>query len=115
MRLFRVIIKKRKADNTELIKRIKSCIYLSVLILAIFCSFRIAHANIQVAAGMSHTLGLKSDGTVLAVGYNSDGQCNVSSWTDIIKENWEAQTSKFLRKDEHCCNNSCSSFVYATL
>ena len=30
-----------------------------------------------------HTIGLKSDGTVEAVGKNEDGQCDVESWTDI--------------------------------
>jgi len=40
---------------------------------------------VQVAAGSSHTVGLKSDGTVLAVGHNYSGQCNVSNWTNITK------------------------------
>jgi len=39
----------------------------------------------QVAAGRDHTLGLKSDGTIVAVGANLDGQCNVASWTDITR------------------------------
>jgi hypothetical protein len=39
----------------------------------------------MVAAGGYHTVGLKSDGTVVAVGYNSDGQCNVGGWTDITQ------------------------------
>ena len=39
---------------------------------------------IEVAAGYNHTVGLKSDGTVVAVGNNSSRQCNVGSWTDII-------------------------------
>ena len=39
----------------------------------------------MVAAGGSHTVGLKADGTVVAVGSNSDGQCNVGSWTNIIQ------------------------------
>jgi hypothetical protein len=30
-------------------------------------------------------VGLKSDGTVVAVGINENGQCNVGSWTDIIQ------------------------------
>jgi len=39
----------------------------------------------MVAGGGWHTIGLKSDGTVVAVGYNSCGQCNVGNWTDIIQ------------------------------
>jgi uncharacterized repeat protein (TIGR01451 family) len=36
-----------------------------------------------IAAGRNHTVGLKQDGTVVAVGDNSSGQLNVSSWTNI--------------------------------
>ncbi|OGF28115.1 hypothetical protein A2303_00110 [Candidatus Falkowbacteria bacterium RIFOXYB2_FULL_47_14] len=39
----------------------------------------------QIAAGPYHTVGLKNDGTVVATGLNVYGQCNVSSWTDIIQ------------------------------
>jgi alpha-tubulin suppressor-like RCC1 family protein len=28
---------------------------------------------------------LKSDGTVVAVGYNDDGQCAVGGWTGIVQ------------------------------
>ena len=35
---------------------------------------------VQVTAGSGHTVGLKADGTIVAVGRNSNGQCNVSSW-----------------------------------
>jgi alpha-tubulin suppressor-like RCC1 family protein len=38
----------------------------------------------QVAAGYSHTVGLKSDGTVVAVGDNSYGQCNTYDWKFTI-------------------------------
>jgi alpha-tubulin suppressor-like RCC1 family protein len=38
-----------------------------------------------VAAGEWHTLGLKTDGTVVATGSNTYGQCNVDDWTDIEK------------------------------
>ncbi|MCX8132328.1 MAG: RCC1 domain-containing protein [Clostridia bacterium] len=34
-------------------------------------------------AGRRHTVGLKSDGTVTAVGHNKYGQCNVSCWCSI--------------------------------
>ena len=37
-----------------------------------------------ISAGYSHTVGLKSDGTMVAVGENDDGQCDVSEWTDIV-------------------------------
>ena len=37
-----------------------------------------------LSAGGSHTVGLKADGTVVAVGNNDQGQCDVSGWRDII-------------------------------
>ena len=37
-----------------------------------------------ISAGGLHTVGLKSDGTVAAVGDNEYGQCDVSEWTDIV-------------------------------
>ena len=37
-----------------------------------------------VAAGDRHTVGLKADGTVVAVGDNKYGRCDVSDWTDIV-------------------------------
>jgi len=37
-----------------------------------------------IAAGRRHTVGLKSDGTVTAVGDNIYGQCDVSGWCDIV-------------------------------
>jgi hypothetical protein len=40
---------------------------------------------IQVGAGRWHTVGLKNDGTVVAVGYCGYDLCNVGSWTDIIQ------------------------------
>ena len=30
-------------------------------------------------------MGLKSDGTVVAVGWNDHGQCNVGDWTGIVQ------------------------------
>ncbi len=35
---------------------------------------------VQVAAGQWHTVRLKSDGTVVAVGSNERGQCNTADW-----------------------------------
>lgn len=36
-----------------------------------------------LAVGFYHTVGLKKDGTVVAAGSNSDGQCNVSKWEHV--------------------------------
>ena len=38
---------------------------------------------IDIAAGYYHTLGLRKDGTVVAVGDNKHGECNVAEWTNI--------------------------------
>ncbi|MCK4843449.1 MAG: chromosome condensation regulator, partial [Dehalococcoidia bacterium] len=38
---------------------------------------------VQVAADGDHTVGVKSDGTVVAVGDNYYGQCDVGGWTNI--------------------------------
>lgn len=45
---------------------------------------RIPQYSISVSAGWEHTVGLRSDGTVLAVGNNKYGQCDVECWTDIV-------------------------------
>ena len=41
--------------------------------------------DFMVSAGDLHTVGLKSDGGVLAVGWNQYGQCNVGTWTGIVQ------------------------------
>ena len=38
----------------------------------------------SLAAGSSHTVGLKSSGTVVAVGSNDCGKCNMSGWATIV-------------------------------
>ena len=37
-----------------------------------------------VSAGSEHTVGLKADGTVAAVGNNRYGQCDAGDWTNIV-------------------------------
>ena len=37
-----------------------------------------------ISTSRSHTVGVKSDGTVLATGDNQFGQCDVFEWTDIV-------------------------------
>ena len=41
-------------------------------------------ARETLAAGLDYTVGLKADGTVVVVGWNDDGQCDVSDWRDIV-------------------------------
>ena len=41
-------------------------------------------ARETLAAGYHHTIGLKADGTVAAVGDNEHGQCDVSDWADVV-------------------------------
>ncbi len=38
----------------------------------------------SIAAGYWHTVGLKSDGTVVATGWNNLGQCDTSNWTNVV-------------------------------
>ena len=40
--------------------------------------------TVPISGGLHHTIGLKSNDTVVAVGLNSSGQCSVSKWTDIV-------------------------------
>jgi hypothetical protein len=39
----------------------------------------------MIAAGGWHTVGVESDGTVVAVGHIENGQCDVGNWTDITQ------------------------------
>ncbi len=62
----------------------KFIVYLvAILFSFLFWQVSIVSAKVMVAVGTYHTVGLKSDGMVVAVGDNSVGQCDVCSWTDI--------------------------------
>ena len=57
-------------------------------VLLMLLSLPCAHANeymSRLVEGLQHVLGIASDGTVKAAGDNTDGQCNVEGWTDIVK------------------------------
>lgn len=43
-----------------------------------------AGGGIKDADGKGHTVGLREDGRVVAVGDNNFGQCNVDEWEDIV-------------------------------
>ena len=44
----------------------------------------IADRKQSVSAGFYHTLGVNADGTVSAVGFNNEKQCNVFGWRDVV-------------------------------
>ena len=52
-----------------------------------------------LAVGFYHTVGLKQDGTVVAAGRNTDGQCNVSAWSGIIAVDCGAYHTVGLKAD----------------
>lgn len=53
----------------------------------------------SIGAGAFHTIGLKTDGTVYAAGRNTNGQCDVSGWTDIIAVSASYNVSAGLKAD----------------
>ena len=55
--------------------------------------------SVPLAAGGYHTVALRENGTVVAVGDNSNGQCAVSVWTDIVAVAAGFQFTVGLRKD----------------
>lgn len=54
-----------------------------------------------LAAGHQHTAVLNFDGTVSATGNNKDGQCNVSTWSDIIAVGAGDYFTVGLKNDGH--------------
>ena len=52
-----------------------------------------------ISAGTYHTVGLKTDGTVVAVGGNWGGRCDVSDWKDIVAISVEIYHTVGLKAD----------------
>jgi alpha-tubulin suppressor-like RCC1 family protein len=61
------------------------CINIVIFSLILFLPAISLGATPQVAAGDYYTVGLKSDGSVVAMGYNNSDQCDVNAWTDIVQ------------------------------
>lgn len=49
--------------------------------------------------GYPHVAGLTRDGKVYAYGYNEDGECDVSGWTDIVEVCIQHSLTAGIRKD----------------
>ncbi len=52
-----------------------------------------------IAVGKGHTVAIRSDGTVAAAGDNSEGQCNVAGWTDVVTVSTLTYLTVGLRRD----------------
>ena len=52
----------------------------------------------EIAAHSWYTVGLKSDGTVVACGSNSDGQCDVSDWK--LFDNFDDVVNRAVAEEE---------------
>ena len=53
----------------------------------------------QLAMGNGHTVGLRSDGTVVAAGNNHCGQCNVEEWKDVVYIDAKGQCTIGITRD----------------
>lgn len=54
---------------------------------------------VDIACASDHTIGLRSDGTVIAAGDNSFGQCEVGEWSDIISISTSRHHTVGLKSD----------------
>lgn len=73
----------------------------AVLVVAVVLLLFVGNRNDgpSISAGGAHTVALKKDGTVVATGRNNVGQCNVSSWTDIVAVAAGSDHTVGLKKD----------------
>ena len=60
---------------------------------------RVVGGVTTISAGVSQTVGLRSDGRVVAVGDNSEGQLNVAGWSDIVAVSAGGLITVGLRSD----------------
>ena len=60
---------------------------------------RVLGEDTTISTVVSHTVGLRTDGTVVAVGNNLEGQLNVSGWRDIVAVSAGGHHTIGLRKD----------------
>ncbi|MGN0317949.1 MAG: TIR domain-containing protein [Lachnospira sp.] len=71
------------------------------------CSSFLSDSTLSV--GDMHTVALKADGTVVATGYNNQGQCDVSEWKDIVAVSAGAEHTVGLKRDGTVVATGCNS------
>ena len=83
--------KARQLSLDDLLKRwILRCFLVLITVFSVSIIMPVSKAqaenyvNPQVAAGEWHTVGLKDNGTVVAVGRSNYDQCDVAGWMDIL-------------------------------
>ncbi len=103
------IAKQKLEKKKKRIKRAKIIIPITAVVLAVTSFFMFFNFNMWTditavytsGKGYSdgHTIGLKKDGTVVAVGNNYSGQCNVDKWTNIVSVSASMNHTVGLKKD----------------
>lgn len=69
-------------------------------------AFEVEWKNIvSISCGDVHTVGLRTDGTVIATGRNNYNQCDTSSWRDIIDISCSTEYYYWPEERWHYYNN----------
>src|SRR4030065_497411 len=55
------------------------------ILLSVALIIMVVNLSCTLAAGGRHTVGILPDGTVVAMGKNDEGQCDVGGWTNITQ------------------------------
>ena len=76
--------KKKKTIVAVILSAVSIIVAFAIFLVTVIIPRQKFNDIVSISAGCTYTVGLKSDGTVVAVGANDYGQCNVSGWTDIV-------------------------------
>jgi len=103
----------RFCDMKEKIKNTIAAYAVMFLLLIVFLYKPFSNASAKsaipkVVSGMRHTVGLKSDGRVLAVGYNDNGQTNVFDWVMVSPDEITKTSSLSILKIDNLKNHIIS-------